>query len=161
MELSTQIATAKSKVERASSGLLKTFAAVPDDKLAWSPSETSRSSLWIVGHCAGANQAFARGMRGEAFPPLSLPEFEQMVWETGKGTKTREEAMSAFESSTAAVIAELDAMTPERTASMIDSPFGPIPMALWITFAGDHMMGHLSQIEYLQTTWGDRKNHTM
>lgn len=161
MESSDPIASQKAAVERASAGLLKTFAATPDDKLGYSPSETSRSSLWIMGHCAVANEAFAHGMRGGTFPPMPIEEFGRMVWEAGKDTASREEAVRAVETTTAALLAALDGLTPELLASSVDSPFGPIPMGLWMTFAADHMAGHLHQLEYLQTVWGDHHNHAM
>ena len=97
MDFYSQIAQTKAGVERASQALLKTFAAVPDDKLGWSPSETSRSSLWIVGHCGRANEAFARGMRGEPFPSLSPKEFATMVWNVGRDTASRDEAVRRVE----------------------------------------------------------------
>lgn len=148
-------------MERASAALLKTFGFVPDDKLAWSPSDTCRSALWIMGHCGSANEAFAKGMRGEPFPPMEMADFTQMVWEAGRETATREEAVRAVEASTAELLAALDEMTPERLASAVPSPFGPIPMAVWMTFADGHMFGHANQIEYLQTVWGDHQNHMM
>ena len=52
-------------------------------------------------------------------------------------------------------------MTPERLGSAIPSPFGPLPMALWMTFAADHMTGHKHQLDYLQTVWGDHVEHGM
>lgn len=161
MDISSQIAQTKAQVERASQGLLKTFAAVPDDKLGWSPSETSRSSLWIMGHSGAANQAFAQGIRGEPFPPMPLEQFGAMVWNAGRETASREEAVRSVETSTAAILAALDGLTPERMGSSVASPFGPLPMPLWSSFAAGHMDGHQHQIAYLQTTWGDHENHAM
>ena len=160
-DFASQIAGTKDEVAKASEGLLKTFAFVPDDKLGWSPSETARSPLWIVGHCAAANDAFARGIRGEAFPPMSMEEFGRMVWLAGKDTKTRDEAAKALEDSTAGVLAALDALTEDRMGAAVQSPFGPIPVAYWMTFAGGHMMGHSNQVEYIQTIWGDHQPHMM
>ena len=160
-DFASQIDAAKSETARASEALLKTFAFVPDEKLGWSPSETSRSGLWILGHCGSANAAFARGIRGEAFPPMSLEEFSRMVWEAGKDTATREEAVRSVQESTAEVLTALDGLTPERGAGMVQTPFGPMPMAFWMTFAGGHMTGHAHQVEYLQTVWGDHQGHMM
>jgi hypothetical protein len=161
MEQMDQIGQIKAGVERASAALLKTFEFVPDDKLTWSPSATARTPLWIVGHCGQANEAFARGIRGEAFPPMSMEEFGQMVWNAGRDTKTREEAVQRVKSSTAEILAALDALTPERLAGSVQTPMGPMPMSFWVTFADGHMMGHACQIEYIQTIWGDQQNHMM
>ena len=160
MDAVSQIAQAREAAERATKDLLNTLSFVPDDKLPWSPSPTSRSPLWIAGHCGGANQAFATGIRGEI---LAMPEgetdFSKMVWETGRGTATREEAVRSVEESTAAVLAALDALTPEAAAGMVQTPLGPMPMAFWITIPGLHMMGHARQLDYLQTIWGDIHDH--
>lgn len=162
MDIPSQIAQAKEQAQRGAADLLKTFSFVPDDKLAWSPSATSRSALWIVGHCAEANRAFARGIRGEELgAPADPAAFERMVWEAGRETATREDAVRKIEETVAEIQAALDALTPERAAGMVDFPFGPMPMLFWITFGGLHMEGHARQIDYLQTIWGDLQNHAM
>lgn len=162
MDMASQIGQAKESAQNSSAGLLATLAFVPDDKLKWSPSDTARSALWIAGHCAQANEAFARGIRGDAMQAPSDPEeFARMVYLAGKDTASREEAVAKIESSTAGVLAALDGLTPERFASAIDFPFGQIPVPFWVTLSGLHMMGHAQQINYLQTIWGDLKDHTM
>ena len=161
MEQSNQVESVKTAVKGASEALLKTFAFVPDDKLTWSPSDTARSALWIVGHCARANQAFARGIRGEAFASMPLEEFNQMVWNAGRDTKSREEAVRLVQESTQEIVEALEGLTPEKMGNVVQSPFGPIPVTVWMTFADGHMTGHACQIEYLQTIWGDHQMHMM
>ncbi|RYG20647.1 DinB family protein [bacterium] len=161
MNQSNRIEEVKASVKQASEGLLKTFSFVPDDKLTWSPSDSSRSALWIVGHCAEANRAFARGIRGESFPSMSMEEFGQMVWNAGRDTKSRAEAVTLLQESTQEIVAALDGLTSEKMSAVVQSPFGPIPVAVWMTFADGHMMGHACQIEYLQTIWGDQQSHMM
>ena len=114
-----------------------------------------------MAHCASANDAFVKGMRSETFPPLTPEEFGRMVWEAGRDTVSREEAIRLIQGSTAEVLDALSGLTPERLASSVPSPFGPIPMAMWMTIADGHMTGHAHQIEYLQTIWGDHQNHMM
>ena len=50
-------------------------------------------------------------------------------------------------------------MTAERFATSPNSPFGPMPMAFWVNLPGMHMGSHASQIDYLQTIWGDLVDH--
>lgn len=162
MDATAQIAQAKEMTQKFSADLLNTFSFVPDDKLTFAPSATSRHALWIVGHCARANQAFARGIRGESLGEAMSPaEFGEMVWNAGKETTSRDEAIELVKASTDEVVAALDAMDPEKFGSMLQTPFGPMPMAFWITIAGPHMAGHARQIDYLQTIWGDQENHML
>lgn len=161
MKHSEQIEQVKAAVARASGMLLKTFEFVPDDKLTWSPSDTARSALWIVGHCGQANRAFAQGMRGEAFPRMDMAQFGQMVWNAGRDIKSREETVRSVQESTAEILAALDGLTPEKIAGSVQTAMGPMPMSFWMTFADGHMMGHACQVEYLQTIWGDQQNHMM
>jgi len=162
MDHTAQIAQTKQTVQKASADLLNTLSFVPDDKLTYSPSDTSRHSLWIVGHCAMANKAFAAGIRGEALPvPENPADFSKMVWVAGKDTTSRAQAIELIEESTAEVQAALDGLTAEGLASSVTMPFGPLPMTYWITFSGMHMEGHARQVDYLQTIWGDTQDHMM
>jgi len=162
MDAAAQIAQAKETTLKSSADLLNTFSFVPEERLTFAPSETSRHALWIVGHCARANQAFARGIRGEDLGGAMSPEdFGKMVWNAGKDTLSREEAIELVKSTTEEVVAALDALSPEQLGGTLQTPFGPMPMAFWITISGPHMGGHARQIDYLQTIWGDLDNHMM
>jgi len=50
-------------------------------------------------------------------------------------------------------------MTAERFATSPNSPMGAFPMAFWASLPGLHMSGHATQIDYLQTIWGDLADH--
>ncbi|GEM_PF-483977 len=160
MDMASQIVQAKAAAKRASADLLNTLSFVPDDKLGWSPSGSARSALWIVGHCAQANQAFTRGIRGDAMEmPSTAEEFSRMIYQAGRDTKTREEAVERIESSTASLLYALDGLTEARFGESIPMPFGAMPIPFWITLPGLHMSGHARQIDYLQTVWGDLQDH--
>ena len=55
-------AMAKMLADKACRRLLNTFAAVPDDKLTWSPSPTSRNALQIVAHTGFSNNSNIKNM---------------------------------------------------------------------------------------------------
>jgi hypothetical protein len=160
MDLVSRIAPIKADMQRAAADLLNTLAFVPDDRMAWSPSESARSALWIVGHCGEANRAFSRGLRGETMgAPIAPEEFGRMIYLAGRDTRTREEAVRAIEETTQDLLAALDDLTEARLAGSVEGPFGTLPMELWITFPNLHMTGHARQIDYLQTVWGDLQDH--
>ncbi len=162
MDTASQIAQAKGAVQKSTADFLNTLSFVPDDKLTFTPSNTSRHALWIAGHCAQANKAFAAGIRGEALQmPENPADFSKMVWVAGKDTTTREQAIELLNQSTVEILDALDTMTPERFETSIKMAFGELPMAFWITIPSLHMGGHARQIDYLQTIWGDTQDHMM
>ena len=155
-----QIAQAKMLAETGRDRILKTFKAVPDDKLTWSPAETSKSSLAIAAHCGMTNQFFSRLIRGEAVEmPASVEEVDAHMKEAIAGVKTRRQAEELITDSSAAVVAALDTVTTERLQSTVNLPFGPMPMAVIVNIPGAHMTSHAAQLDYLQTMWGDLQNH--
>lgn len=160
MELHETIAWTKGQVERTSADLLKTFAAVPDDKLTWSPGGESRHALWLVAHVGASSEAFATFLRGETPEfPSDPQEMMAIIRNGGRDVKSREEAIRSVESSTATVLAALDTVTEERMASMTSTPFGPLPFSMWMDAAWSHAYGHARQLDYLQTIWGDIQDH--
>ena len=140
--------------------MLAAFSHVPDDKLDWSPAPTAKSALAIVAHCAEANEAFAKVIRGEELPRMeSKEEALQNIRESGRDAVSREEAVRQLEETTAAVIAAMDQVRPDQLDTMPDSPFGPMPFRFWLSLPGRHTLGHKYQIDYLQTIWGDLDFH--
>lgn len=151
---------AKQRITESRDDLLRTYSFVPEEKLTWSPSSTSRSATWLVAHCGLAGQAFAAFLRGERPPmPDDPAELAQQVWNAGREVTSREEAVRLVEESVQALNSALDEMTPERMATVMDLPFGTVPVAFWIEVAATHMSDHARQIDYLQTIWGDLEDH--
>ncbi|MBN9501219.1 MAG: hypothetical protein BGO01_07615 [Armatimonadetes bacterium 55-13] len=149
-----------SATEMACGRLLKTLSFVPDDKLHWSPTESSRSALQIAAHCGGANAAFAKIIAGEPMPVSKDPaEFERVRREAEGIYTDRESVIKLIEDSTKAVMDAIKNVTPASFGTNPDSPIGPMPMAFWMKLPDTHTQGHASQIDYLQTTWGDLEDH--
>jgi len=96
---------------------------------------------------------------GEPMPKLSPAEFDKIHLENDKPFKTREQVVAHLEAESSAFLAWLDQLTDGDLANTWESPFGPVPMALAITFPIRHTDGHISQLEYLQTIYGDRVWH--
>ncbi|MGO8671705.1 MAG: DinB family protein [Capsulimonadaceae bacterium] len=157
--MSEAIDQAKRTVEMSKTRLLKTFAAVPDDKLTWSPSETSKSPLRIVAHSGLSNRSLAAMIRGEQRPAMSMEEILAGREAEEKAITTREQAVALVEESVQVYLAALDTVTEERLAGTVTTPFGVIPMHGFMFMGSRHMDGHSAQIDYIQTIWGDLAFH--
>jgi uncharacterized damage-inducible protein DinB len=149
------IGQAKALTQMVAARMRSALRATPDDKLQWSPSDTARNTLHIVGHICAANKAIAATLRGEPMPAMTLSEIPH----SEIPLKDRSEAESELEAGVSALLAALDEMTADRLASQVATPFGMMPMTTLITIPGYHMMGHLGQVDYLQTIWGDWEMH--
>lgn len=157
---SEAVAQAKGDFERFSARLLHLFTFVPDDKLDRTPSPTSRSPLRIVAHCAVTSRFFADLINGEF--PESMPAPDQFVkelYEAEAKVTTREEAIALVDETTAALSTAIGSVNADNIDAVRASPFGAFPLRFWITQGGEQMAGHVGQLEYLQTTWGDLDNH--
>lgn len=153
-------ANAVKEAQEACDYLLKTFSFVPDDKLNWSPSESARSALQLVAHCALANKAFASIIRGEDIPvPADMSDFRGIMRSMEAEITDRNAAADLVKTSTATFIEAVGEVTEETFTSSPNSPFGPMPMPFWMTLAGMHMKAHACQLDYLQTIWGDVEDH--
>jgi hypothetical protein len=68
--------------------------------------------------------------------------------------------LGLLEQTSAAYLAWLDTLTPAQFAATLQLPFGPpVPMAVGITFPAHHLTGHVAQMDYIQTIFGDHDWH--
>ena len=158
--LKETVADCQARAKSAAERLAKVLSFVPDDKLQWSPSPTARTSLAVVAHCCMANRMFAKIFRGEPVSPMpTLEEIRTLSQKFEATVRDRAEAVRQLEASCDEVVAALATMTAERFATSPTSPRGSLPMAVWMNLPGMHMGDHASQIDYLQTVWGDVVDH--
>ena len=154
------VAQACSQVKQNSDRLLHLLTFVPDDKLTWSPSETSKSSIRLVAHCALTSKFFADLLTHNMPDPMPSPQecFGALHAEELNYT-TRESVIALTNENTAELCKAIETITAENIGSMLNSPFGPMPLQFWLAMSSEHMVGHAGQIEYIQTIWGDLDNH--
>jgi len=158
--LKETIADSQASVKQAAERLGKTFSFVPDSKLKWSPSKSARDSLSIMAHCCLANQMFVKVFRGDPMPAMpTLKEIHELSRKFEATIRSRAQAVRLLKATTKEVIAALGTMTPKRFATSPNSPMGPMPMSFWVKVPSMHMSNHASQIDYLQTIWGDIVDH--
>lgn len=146
---------AKAEFVRAKDRLTQILAKTPDDRLNWSPSATCRTPIQQVAHSAMAISGIHGMLTGKGNMPENLAEFDATMREGEKQFTTREQALELLEKNSAEYLAWMDTLTDEKLSTIIDSPMGPLPLSVGITFAGFHTRGHTAQLEYIQTIYGD------
>ena len=130
--------------------LMSTFAAVPDDKLNWKPADTSRSALQIAAHVAATNRYFILALSGQP-PATDFPAIMKWIHETAAPWTTKEKVRAELTESHD----ELDAIIAKLPPEIVENERAMI--GLWVS--SFHCYQHCSQIDYLQTCWGDMEFH--
>ena len=157
--MSELIEQARIQVDSSRDYLRKTFISVPDEKLNWSPSATAKSAQRIMVHTVTSNFGLARFIRGEASPFKDLAAMEEYMKEQEAKVTSRAQVLDQLDASVEVVLSALGTLTTSRIASTAQTPFGAMPMRELMFIPAIHMSCHASQIDYLQTVWGDLAFH--
>jgi len=134
---------------------LRNFSKVPDDKLNWTPTPTSKSALRVAAHTALYAGRFAAMIRERHLPKVD--NLDQ--WLGGReaeevALQSRSEVERVFRQGTVEVLAALDGLAAEDVERVLDSGQGwTMPMTQLIGLPGWHATLHTGQIDYLQTCW--------
>lgn len=138
---------------------LRNFSHVPDDKLTWTPTPTSKSAIRIAAHTALYAGRFASMIRDRKLPGGdNLEEWLAQRNAEEAAITSRTEIESIFRKGTDEVIAALDSLTPEEIESSLDSGQGwSMSMKFLMSLPGWHATLHMGQIDYLQTCWDDQQ----
>lgn len=138
--------------ERALSRIKDTFDHVPDDKLNWKPSETSKSSLRIFVHACGSNAYFASVLRGAPSVEGGRAAVLEAEEALARSITTREQANRLYETSSREALEAIANLTPSQVQA-------DETVAFILTLIGRHTDSHASQIDLLQTCWNDQEDH--
>ena len=159
VELTSQIASYKETAVQGMEHFLKVFSFVPDDKLVWTPTPTSKSALRIAAHTALYAERFARMINDRKLPPSdNLAEWLAQRNSEEAALTSRTVVETIFRRGTDEVIAALDSLPPEAIGTSLDSGQGwSMPMTALMNLPGWHATLHAGQIDYLQTCWGDQE----
>lgn len=138
---------------------LRNFSRVPDDRLNWSPTPTSKSALRIAAHTALYAGRFAAMIRDRKLPAVeNLTEWLAQRTAEELNVKSRDEIEPLFRKGTQEVVEALDSVTEEEINIELDSGMGwSIPMRQVMAFPGWHATLHTGQIDFLQTCWDDQE----
>ena len=138
---------------------LKTFGAVPADKQNFTPAEGAKTPIQLGAHIAVSNNGFAQMFEGGDGP---MPEMDEMIAMMNKAEAeidTAEKVVAAVEKSHTRLIASINGLSAERFASKIPTPFGEMVVAEMVFYPGTHYHCHASQVDYVQTCYGDFDFH--
>jgi len=140
---------------------LKVLSFVPEDKMAWTPTPTSKSAIRIAAHTALYASRFARMLSTGKLPGGdNLEEWLAQRNAEEAAITSRTEVESIFRKGTDEVLAALGSMPPEMIGKTLDSGFGwSVPMTWLMNLPGMHAIAHAAQIDYLQTCWDDQEVH--
>lgn len=152
------INSSKKMLEAVTQRFKLTLGYVPDDKLNFKPADTCKSPLEIAAHVAVSNNNFLTIIKGE-FPKGDPSEMFAESKRREQAITTREQALAALDESIKMVEAELDTISDERFNSEIQTPFMTAPMIFWMNLPARHVDNHASQIDYIQTIYGDMDWH--
>jgi hypothetical protein len=150
---------AKAEFLRAKGRVVKGLETTPDDKLTWSPSPTSRNMLEQVAHCAMSISGVQSMFQGQQFPWSDMQTADAEWRKMEKQYTTRESVTKLLDDACDGYVKFLDGITPEFLATNWTTPMGSFPMSSAITFMADHLRGHASQMDYMQTIYGDMSWH--
>ncbi|CAN5406317.1 hypothetical protein BH11ARM2_BH11ARM2_28040 [soil metagenome] len=153
-----RIEEAKTQFLQAKEAFFKAFAAVPDERLNWSPSATSRTPIQQVAHAAESIGHIHAMLNGHPFPVPTTTEADKGFRENDARFTTREEVLDLIERNSGAYIAWLDNVAPERLDDTATLPFGlgQAPVSAVLSAPADHTRWHLAQLDYMQTIYGDQ-----
>ena len=158
--MNPQIESAKRDFEQTVGRLTKSLESTGDDKLNWSPSPTARTPLEIGFHAATVI-AILHGSLDGTSPMTSMSTAEIDAWCRQEEAKhgSRDEVMAMIAANSAGFAAWLESLDDAKLNEVWHSPFGDIPYFVAISLPTYHTSGHVAQLEYIQTIYGDRVWH--
>ena len=141
------------RVESLMEILTQTAKQVPDDKLDWKPDTNGKSSSEIVHHLIGANHAFAAMIRGQDVPTGNKQDFSIQPG-------SMDDAFGELHKSGLHLSEAIAEVSDEQLRESKQMPWGETwTMTRLVSAPSAHIAYHWGQLAYLQTLWGDQKDH--
>lgn len=148
---------AKAELTRSRNRMLTLLHQVPEDRLNWSPAPTARTPVQLVGHSAKALHSIADILGGGPLPDFSdIANLDSFLRSREEDMTSKDAAAALLRTNADEYFKVIEGMSDERLAGTVPSPFGPMPMTFALRLGAIHTDGHIAQMEYLQTIWGDR-----
>lgn len=133
-------------------------------KIGWDGSRlpSARSILEIVAHSGHALHNIAQQLRGIPFSAPNSTVANGAFLDHDAQFSTADEVAAYLEEQCAAYIQLLESFTQEDLDRRVRLPFGlgKAPIGFFMTMGHIHTLGHVAQIEYVQTLYGDQLWHT-
>jgi len=130
--------------------ILTSFAATPDDKLDFKPSETANSPRQLIQHVIGGN-----GVVAQSFGIASAPSGSPAELESAPAATDRESLTTRLRETTETIINHIENLPDEAMDTTVQFISRPLPMTSFLLLDDWHITRHAGQLDYLQTIWGD------
>ena len=140
--------------------LIRTFNAVPDDKLKWAPLDQGRTALDAFGDAAQTCQMITQLIESKGETKPSPQMFAQMRAERAGWTK--DDALAAMNTNSAALFTAIGTLSDDDLSQSVTMPMGggtTMPMGAWIMMGYRSLVSRMAQINYIQTLYGDTESH--
>ncbi|MEI8282095.1 MAG: DinB family protein [Armatimonadota bacterium] len=156
--MNAQIESAINDLTNAKDLMVRALANTQDDRVTWSPGGTARTALQIVTHSAFSLDFISTMLKGSPYPTPTMAEADAEFLEMERPYNTRELALGLLEKNYQKYVETLKGFDQSDFDTMIDMPFklGSVPLGAILAVGALHTRTHTSQIEYLQTIYGDR-----
>ena len=155
--MSDALAHLTSEYSRYETKLINFLKATPEDKLTWSPSSSSRSILELGAHCAMGTLGLVGILKGEPMQHSSTAELDTHLRQMEKDITSLDAVFAILSQGSAAYTAYVDSLDPDALNEIVSLPFGNMPLGVAASMPYEHMRGHIAQIEYVQTIFGDHE----
>jgi hypothetical protein len=141
--------------------MLQLLHETPADRVNWKPTPTGRSIVEIVAHCGHAIENILQQLKGTLFAPDSSAEANRQFLAHDAQFQNATEVEAYLEQKCADYIEFLGTLKPEDLDTICTLPFGlgQAPLGYFMTMGNAHTQGHIAQIEYIQTLYGDHEWH--
>jgi len=151
------IESASNQLTQTIDRLLSLIHETPDERLNWRPSESSRSILEIAAHCSEAMQNILSQMQSTPFAIPTSAEADAQFRINNRKTASRAQAVSDLNDSRQAILDYYATLSDSDLDRIVALPFGlgQAPARAFLDAPHLHTSGHISQIEYIQTIYGD------
>jgi hypothetical protein len=141
--------------------MLQLMRETPNDRLTWKPSPSARSIIENVAHAGNSLGNILLQIQGVPFWTPTSAEANAQFLAHDAEFRDREETEAYLEQKCADYVAFLSTLKPEDLDGMRTLPFGlgQAPLGYFMTMGNLHTLGHIAQIEYIQTLYGDHDWH--
>jgi len=136
---------AAGRIQQSMEALQATFAATPDDKLDFKPSDTAKSIREIVAHAIEGN--------GYVLNALGITDVSV------EGNADRAALAKRLRTTTEAILSGIATLSDEAMGNTITFFGFEMPMPEFLLTEYWHLSRHAGQLDYVQTVYGDLVDH--
>jgi len=139
----------------ATDSLLRNAAAMPADKLEWSPLDAGRTAHNQLAECAVIAKFSVYTLNTRTVPKFDHEAFGKAMAELD----TVEKAVAMLKENTDLMVSAIEAFPDEELDTTILMPYSPTPLSFAEVMFGPYWntVYHIGQFAYIQTLYGDGK----